>query len=533
MKKLIAALLVLCLVVGGLAGCNKSEDAAESAEAASPREGLTDLLNQMSAVAQQEFDMEIAISGMDVEGTIVDDMSLRMNGTYNNETQEMQAAVELTSGQMTVQLTDMIVKGNAVYINARDLYNVLFSYMSGGTLGETDTDMSAVVDSILGDATYLYEESASDVFSSADSTQTIADNLSTVLLDTIEDLDLITEADGTYTVVIEGENVKTVSNALLNDVSTNLDSYTDSLWSYVQEVMGMVGETAGEAVDMDQDEFKTEIQSLIDEVLANIDTVDFSAASIDFSLGYDESTSTYTETIGFKDTASGTEINITSTTKEAEVEAVTEPTEYITSDELTANTESLYGTDLTGDGTDTGEAADFSYSVTTDSAMTSFVDQDLAAYTSLTAGELTISGDSTVQVPLIGDSGTTTGANLSATGTCLYQQVELEPADDLETMVSEAVDSMKSGIGDSIANVSVSDLVINDDGSACAISVNYTDSGYGDVSMLVALSLPADNSDEVVVMYLGVYHDLMDSDSNTVLSELGQVMGVNLTTFWA
>lgn len=522
MKKAIAALFVLCLLAGTLAGC--------SSKTQSPQEGLVDLTNQMSAVSQGEFDLQVTVSSTALSEQSTGDIVVHLTGAYNTDAREMAGEISASVGQFSVQLTDMVVKDNSVYVNMRSVYGAMGTLMGSSFDGDE-------LDAMLGGANYLCYELTTDLWMQSDSLQTVSDNLTTVFYNTIEDLALATDNEGTYGFALEGDNIKTVGQALLDDMNANTDSYADAIWTYVEEVASL-SDLAGEDLGS-KDEYMTDFRNILDELQTALDDSDFTGTLVDYAILYDKDAAVYTAAASITD-GTDMDVAVTYTIKDTQVDAVTVPDNIITSDEMVENSESYYddyygynsddSSDLVPEAADNGAETAEGYNTIISSELTTFVNRDLSGYESLNTYNLVFS-DISVQVPDMGEESLEGGDGLVTVsdGISQYCSVDLQDLDgDLSERAAQILDEMKLYTDFGYTDISVSDILVSSDNTVCLFSVAYTADDGGPTTDICVLAQSEDSSGIIIMMGLEIDSDMLSTQNSSFLFELGELLGVNL-----
>lgn len=353
MKRFIAVLLILSLLTGILTGC-----ASLAADV-----GMINLTQEMGEISEGESNIGITINSSEIPAAL-NGATLNITSTFSRGNGDMNNGLSLSvlNPQATVQLTELIRKGDATYVNAEYLCNILSgSFLGGRDLDTTESRVIAAsivealdgakyvrqgpdtsgdggagqVDETQGEQQPESEQSTSEQ-AQGQVLEDIVYDILTAMFTSVHELGIAKKTNGTYGFIAEGNNFKIVLLDILNGINENMDSYADTIWNSVGFVNlnGLSDELAG----LNQDSFRGELKKFVENSITALEDGDFTGCSLSYSISYDKKISTYTYSLKVVNNAAN-QYTLNGTLTEKTIDSVAEPADHINMDDFIARFE--------------------------------------------------------------------------------------------------------------------------------------------------------------------------------------------------
>lgn len=539
-KKTGAVLLCLVMLVSILAGCGKE-----------PIDGYYDTYADMNKVQEQSFSTSIDITLMSGLEDLIGDLgdmsgntiSLVLEGTasYKNKQVEMVVSLSTSKPKMNIELTDVIIDGNDIYVNLASIFT---------SMTMIDPYADEYITELLGDKDYVkidaYEDLGVDLWSAtvqsdagSDALMDLAKKLDAVLDNEIKNASpsIFTSSDNEYAMSMDGVFIKNTSLAIVANIEANLEDYIDDLIGLISENEELIAGLGIPASDFAENRSTiiTEIKNLLPDLADMIENADFSGVSAGSSIAYDKSAKTYTTVMNMS-VDGAFDLNINTTSTAASVDAVTVPKSYIGfADIMALIDEYNYGYDYDYDYDYNYEEQELNYDVLTLKDNPAFLDADVTGSEYLES--YTIIGwysEEEYNVPAVsGDYVYQNGDYLSTTGEGIehtYVTYTLYGSNVIEFLGEDFTEKYSLNFSSEYyENVKYTDMFVSPDGSFAAIAMDYD--AFGDHAFDIFLAYDTGIDDEAILINVAVWQNDMTDATATVLSELSALYGVDLSMF--
>lgn len=528
MKRFVGALLGICIIMGLLTGCGKSNWQRYKDALAS--------LNKNDL----KFTLELAVEGEnEIVSGIVDADSIKLivdgNVSADNEMAEMSFSLNIPSAQTTVELTDVIIDGTKMYMNGQKLFTII-----SDSVGTEDT-----ADMLMDGNSYILMDMDADLninepqIRENDGLLTLIKNMSGIYETAITDQDAVSKDGNTYTLSLDGSAIQDLTLKVVTDVQDNKETYYDTISDlvtqmYSNDILELIGSTI-EDLENSRDEILTQLDDILAELRDSIETADFSNTS-------------YTSKVDDKSTEldltfiMGNEINLkySYSAEKTDMNSVQTPEDYILWSEFEDVINSL---DINSDnqaeaGDSGGDAAvdnePFSFNATGGDSNPQILDADLSGYTFLTnySLESDITGEKYI-VPIIDSElyestgsiySTSESSGVSTSYYCwdMYNEEFLAYCEEYFRDTYEFY-------GEYGIEAYYSDAYVSADGNTVIMAMAY-DMGYETVLTEVYV-FQYINEEEMLYGLVGIDNNNLDETDNAILSEYSQLLGVDLTGY--
>lgn len=357
MKKLTAVLLCL-LLLPLLSSC-----------AVKPVDAYFDTMAEMEKIQEQNFTCTIEVESEQF-ADFGSSVSLVLDGSYSAKNKQMTATCTMAlqaPKKITMELTDIILDNNKLYINIESLASSIFTL--SGTSGMEDS-MSA----LFGDNEYImldYDDYGMDIWemaaaaaapasSSADtsvpgaSLVPLVQNLQNVVEGKIKSADppVISAESEAYVLTMDGAFIYGLLNAIVDNMDENLDTYSAAIYDFYNEVIAYAEnyiDNMGQSVEdlglpeFSQAELKDGLReglANVREALADVDPQDWAANSCSSSIIKGKDSYTCAIKMNWEDVAA---LNISYVITKAEIAAIKAPAKYTDMKTLIENLQDLTG----------------------------------------------------------------------------------------------------------------------------------------------------------------------------------------------
>lgn len=523
MKKFLGMLLTVCIILGLLAGCGKSA-----------LEQYNDAVAKLSK-SDQKFTMELAVEGDKLELTgIADVESLKLifDGNISADATMAEIAVSLNipSAQTTVELTDIIVDENKMYINGQKLMTLMSSMFGAGDMTEP----------IMGDKTYILmdteEYMGTKEISEDSGFYTLVKNISEIYNKILKDHDAASKDGSAYLLKLDGSAIEEFLLAVIGDIKENKEVYYDAVLElYSDEVLESIGISKDDLTEQ-REETLTTLGDILTEIESELENADFSKSNFNAKVD-DKSMETVLNFIMGDDL----NMNFSYSSEKTEMDSVTAPTDYILWSEfedalnsLNDYSSGIYGDDDSDGGTSAVDNQEFSFNTTTDESISQIHTADLSGYANLTNYNLVsditeaeynvpiIDGElyeSTGSIYSTSDNG---GVNISYYAWDLY-------GDEFLDYCEEDLRGTYEFYGEYGMTASFSDAYVSPDGNTVVMAMAYD---LGDNYIVTEVYVfQYINEEEMLYGMIEIYNDDIDEADTTILSEYSDLLGFDLNSF--
>lgn len=528
MKRLLALALCAVMMIILATGCSKKSDDAYN--------DMMALLGDMAKFSEGEFNIGLSVNGFDDSGQeAVQDLAsyniqgLRLYGPISTEKHLAQISLDIEDSKgSAVELTDIIVIGDDTYIN---LEKAIDGVMLIADPDDDETMLAAeYFDVLLADNEYMYSIIDGLWTAQKESVPLSESKLSSDYFAVVKEKDAVTYKDNAYTISLTGKDLEGILVNLATDMKENAGSYAD----YFSDILdsSAYGDPTG-LLPFD-DDLEATISNYGDAMLSGIDDADLSELTLTQVISFDKATDTYSmdTSVNFNDEFSF-DFDISLTNKE--IGSITAPSSYITSEQLMENlTNLLSGVDpqdiFNGEDSTTQEPP--TYAIIKSSEISSFLNPVLSGYTSLETFDFdgTSGGKYSVPRMAVPNYGFSNGT-LSSESDGMMQYFMAYTGENYT-----AKEFLQWYIEDDYSyeyrNPGISDIIVSEDESIAAGAFSYDDSYYGRISM-VYVAVIVNNGEDILLMNIDVYHDLMEDSDYVILSELSNLMKFSITDLYA
>lgn len=565
MKKKISILLMACIIVGLLTGCFKSNWQKYQEAVASLNNNDLKFRTELTLEGDNAFTREYLDSE---KVTLIVDGSMSAKSVMA----EMSVSINIPSVNTTVELTDIIIDEDKMYINAQKLFTLFVedtdaaeymeetlmngkSYICIDTREYLNTDKSQTTDDegFTSGITSIYENiyQNNDVVTAKYTAETLTNEKSNILMDMDEDAnaekaldnmitnimgiydtviqnhDAVSKDGNTYTVNLDGSAIEELVLGVIEYIQDNKETFYDlSIQIYSDDILESTGLTMEEVEDL-REENLVIIDNMLVELKDSIDAKDFSNTS--YTSKVDDKSQELTLIFNAYD-----ELNFkySYTAEKTDIGSIQVPEEYITMSEFVDIINSLEYTDF-GD-TASSDNDEFSFNVKYADTNPQIIDPDLSGYTYLTnySFKSDISGE-VFNVPVIdGELYGGTGSIYSYTENSeLYISYYSWYMSDEEflTYCEDYFCDEYNYYGEYGYKACYSDAYVSADGNTVVMALAYDygyDSVYTDIYMFHCI-----NEEEMLYGQVSVNNEYIDTTESAILSEYGQLLGVDFMQF--
>ena len=231
MRKFTAVLLSILLLLPLLSGCG--------AKSKSPVDAYFDLVAEMEGVTEQNFTITMEMKS-DAMAGFASSLTLIMEGAASAKNKQLEATLTMTtrSPRRSVELTDIIIDGNELYINAASLFQAA-GEMEEGLTAEVELFMNM----ILGGSDYImFDLSDFKIWDINLNEHPVLLRLNDVYIKEIKKAQspLISADNGVYSLEMDGEFMLDLLNVFVDDVDENLDEYVDAVYELLQFISALM-----------------------------------------------------------------------------------------------------------------------------------------------------------------------------------------------------------------------------------------------------------------------------------------------------
>ena len=545
MKKITAVLLGFLLCLPLISGCGKN-----------PVEAYFDTAEEIANLQEQQFTFSIDIES-DSLSRFGSAITLIIAGNVSAINKQMTATMTLAtaSPKITVELTDIILDNNRLYINMKSVLSAILTLPGM----ENDENSADYLDELMDGNEYLFVDYADlDLqlwdYPSQNHYMLLQRPLEIINTEIRNADPPIITADGkAYSMQMNGEFIKALSFTLLNDVEENIDIYTDYILDFLDyftngmENLGLPENYLTLPDNLSRSELKNQLQEGIPNIMDSLDDIrhqEWEALNYYSSIEKNKDAYTYVVEASSQDNFS---LNMNYIAEKASIATITPPEKAMEYSEIferiqnIANPFDEYDDDYDDDFDDDYEYAEIDYNIVYGTTNPQVLDADVENCRYLKLYTLSSLDDETIySIPAIIDEDAyisehyldTEAEDVSISYSFDYHNYD---AGMIAIMEENVVNNLSVAIEFGDTNPQNSDLWLSADGSF-AIMSSATDS-YGEYRNCVIYIIYKTGNEsswgleEVICIEISLWIEDLTSKSYDLLSEFSDILGIDLLDY--
>ena len=219
MKKAISLILAACMLIGLMTGCMGKTGL----------DGYQEAVSNLSSDGMG-FNLNMEISGnSELLSRFVDSgkMNLIVDGaiSYKQEVASLSISITIPPAQTAVELTDIIIYGNYMYVNGEKLFTML----------NLSDDSVSAPDSLLDGNSYIQidmNDKGYNIWASEMENEgllTLGKNMTQIYESVMNDNKAASNEGDTYKLALTDSGMKSLTSGVINDIAKNKETYYDAL----------------------------------------------------------------------------------------------------------------------------------------------------------------------------------------------------------------------------------------------------------------------------------------------------------------
>lgn len=527
MRKLLAHVLCLALVMAMLSGCSQNKD--------NTYDDMMALLQNMSEFSEGEFQFDMSAESLDESESdnplaesldIYDITGLTIDGQISTERQIAKMSVTTRDSEENLtEMADLILIGDDTYINISKMMDGIALIV--GYTTQDDGLFDQYVNTLLDGNEYLYSVEDESWTTQGDTSSLPPSGLVSDYFALVKEHDAVTYEDNVYTITLTGDDLKDTLVKMVTDFQENSDVYAN----YISDILSSSSYEDFSSYLPSADDMGTLISDFADGMLTEINDADLTELTLTQKISYDENTSTYCMDTNIT-SQNEFSFDFTLSLVNKEIGGITAPSSCITVEELQNNMENFSSGTGIEEIFDSGDTDLPAYEINTNSDISTFVNRDLTAYDNLESYDFTSDSGKVYSVARI----TTTNYNfnegmLSSESPGMIQYFMPYPSYD-ETAKEFLQWYVEDDFNSGYSNPAISDIIVSEDETIAAGAFSYDDTDYGRISMVYVAAL-SDDGEDILFMNIDVYHDLMEDIDYAILSDLSDLINISITDLYS